>query len=307
MQHLPQITAAAVADSFSYHEQLKYISKLWRRAPYAVINLETTLSSTPPYSGYPLFCSPDVIAKTLKENGITHVALANNHTMDKGFLGVKKTLEAMKEAELENFGVGIEEDRALCFINHGELRVAMINATYGTNGMTVPKGVEIISELDTTLLLNQIKRAQDSLATHIIAYLHWGNEYQTSPHYTQKNLALWLRSRGVNLVIGSHPHVAQPIDQENAIVYSLGNFTSNQRKVNTDAGYTVRITLHKDNPKPVIESVAHYVDISENGLQKYRVLTLQDTSVIKNPAHKERMIKAIDGVQKIINSPVKYD
>ncbi len=307
MQHLPQVNAATTKDGFSYYEQLKYISKAWHRAPYSVINLETTLSDTPPYTGYPLFCSPDIIAQTLKDNGITHIALANNHAMDRGLIGVQKTAEALQNAQLEYFGVGIHEDRALCFINHFALKVALLNATYGTNGMPVPKGVERISELDTTALLKQINRAKDSLSTHIIAFLHWGNEYETTPHSTQKKLALWLRSKGVNLIVGSHPHVAQPIDKENSIIYSLGNFTSNQRKIDTDAGYSVRITLHQNNPTAYIEPLPHYVDISEDGLEKYRVLTLSDTTLVKNSIEKQRMIKAIKRVEKIIDTPVKYD
>ncbi len=307
MQHGPQITAATTANGFDYITHLEDIKEYWQSAHYSVINLETTLSSTPPYSGYPIFRSPVESVTALQQSGITHLALANNHTMDKGLRGVRSTLSILDSIGIEHYGLGEGENRALCFITHGNIKVALLNATYGTNGMPVPRGVNIISSLDTTLLAPEIQRAQDSAATHIIAYVHWGNEYQTTPHPTQKELGLWLREKGVNVVVGSHPHVAQPIDHKNSIVYSLGNFVSNQRWEHSDAGYNIRLRIFDGSPKVIIEPTAHYVDVSEGGSKKYRVLRLCDTIKVSDAHHRQRMINAIEKVENIIQRKVRYD
>ncbi len=309
MQHTPQITAARAAGNgeLDYTAHLSHIKGLWSSTHYCVVNLETTLSRTPPYSGYPMFRSPAEIATALKQSGVTHLALANNHTMDKGLRGVRSTLEVLDSVGVEHFGVGEGENRSLCFIEHGDIKVAILNATYGTNGMPVPRGVEIISSLDTTLLATEIQRAQDSAATHIIAYVHWGNEYQTSPNREQKKLGLWMRNKGVNTVIGSHPHVAQPIDYDNSIVYSLGNFVSNQRKVNTDAGYSVHLRITEGEEQIKITPFAHYVDMSGTRAQRYRVLLARDSTVVTNLSERKRMVEALQRVQSIIDKGVRYD
>ncbi len=307
MQHYPQVVAARVDSGYSYDESLSYIAPLWRSADYSIINLETTLSADGPYSGYPAFRSPDEIAHSLKHAGITHLALANNHTLDAGFRGVRSTIDAARRAEIEYFGAEIDSAKTYTILESDSLRIGIFNATYGTNGISIPAGVHLIERLDTVRLASAISELTALNTTHIIAFLHWGNEYQIAPSSEQKKLAMWLRAKGVNLVVGSHPHVPQPIDYRNSVVYSLGNFVSNQRFRNTDAGYSIRITFFQGVDRPVIKPYSHYVDISKSGVQKYRVLTLGDTSVVENPQTKERMISRINSTNKIINNFVQYD
>ncbi len=309
MQHGPQVRAASIDSGFDYDTQLKYIKHIWQGSQYSVINLETTLSPKAPYTGYPLFRSPLEIAATLRRAGITHIAMANNHTVDRGLKGVEYTLDALRAAGLEYFGVGLRDTTSKLYtiINNPPFKVAIINATYGTNGMPVHSDIEINSTLDTTTLFQNIREVKSLGATHTIAYLHWGDEYQLSPNRTQKQLALALKSKGVDIVIGSHPHVAQPIDFQNNIVYSLGNFVSNQRKTYTDCGYSVHITLFSDSIAPRIRPITHYVDISQGGVNKYRVLRLRDSMLIKNQSERQRMIKAIKATNNIINRVVRYD
>ncbi len=309
MQHGPQVRAARVEGGFDYTTQLKHIEHIWKGSEYSVINLETTLSPTAPYTGYPLFRSPSDIASTLKEVGITHIALANNHTVDRGLKGVEYTIDALRSAELEYFGVGLGDtiSKLYTFIDHPPFKVALLNATYGTNGMPVHSAIEMNSSLDTSLLFSTIESVKAQGATHTIAYLHWGNEYQLAPSREQKQLAMELKERGVDIVIGSHPHVAQPIDFENSIVYSLGNFVSNQRKPYTDSGYSVKVTLTAGSSTPKIRPIAHYVDISEGGVDKYRVLRLRDTALIASKDIRDKMVKAIERTNNVIHRTVKYD
>lgn len=311
MQHSPQFKSAACSDcplGYDYDTQLRSLTPIWRAADYSIINLETTLSPKPPYSGYPMFCAPSAVAYALKRAGITHCALANNHTLDRGKLGVSRTLSALDSAQLNHFGAATDTTTALyTILEKGSLRVGILNGTYGTNGIPTPKGVELNSSLDTTQFLSEIKELQTQGVSHLIAFVHWGEEYQTMPNKSQKRLAHWFKNKGINLVVGSHPHVAQPIDTLNSIVYSLGNFVSNQTKTNTDTGYSVKITITEGKEKVKIDYISHWVDISGAAQRKYSILPLKDTLEVAEHTWRNHMKGAIHRVEKIVNTPVKYD
>ncbi len=309
MQHSPQFRSAESSDrasGYNYDTQFRCLSPIWQSADFSIINLETTLSDTPPYSGYPMFCAPSEVASALKRAGITHCALANNHTLDRGRRGVERTTAALESAELEHFGAGFTKSTLYTTLSKGSLNIAILNGTYGTNGIETPKGVLLNSTLDTTLFKEQISESQSQGASHIIAFVHWGEEYQTSPNRAQRKLALWFKEKGVDLVVGSHPHVAQPIDTLHSVVYSLGNFVSNQTKIHTDAGYSVKVTFRENIPTPTIEHIAHWVDISGEGHRKYSILPLKDTLEVKSPSYRRAMIEAIERVERIVKNPVKY-
>lgn len=306
MQHSPQFQAARVEGGYDYDTHLRAIAPLWLGADYSVINLETTLSEEGGYSGYPMFCSPAAIAPALKRAGITHVAMANNHVCDRGLMGVQRTIAALDSAQLEYFGVGFS-DNDYAVLGKGALRVGVLNGTYGTNGLPVPKGVSINSTLDTSRFERNIRELDSLGVTHKVAYLHWGEEYQTSPSRAQKALAMWLRVKGVDVVVGSHPHVAQPIDTVNSVVYSLGNFVSNQTKINTNAGYSVLLTFIEGCDSVKIDHTAHYVDISGKGVKRYSVLPLSDTLEAQSEAQRRVMRESIERVEKIVRQEVRYD
>lgn len=308
MQHSPQVTAAHTNGTYDYDTQLRYISPYWKSADFAVINLETTLTDDGQYSGYPMFASPVEIAQALARAGITHVALANNHALDRRGDGVRKTAAALDFAGLPHTGVYATDSasKVTLMLEKDDFRIAVINFTYGTNGMAIPRGMVVNTPLDTAAMGAAIDRAHRAGATHTIVYVHFGQEYQITPDTEQKWLALWLRSRGANLVIGSHPHVPQPIDRVHHIVYSLGNFVSNQRKRYTDGGYSVRVTFSRHNFRPTIDFMPHYVDLSGSGGERYRILTPADSTIIADPEQRRRMINSINDTRTIINSKVDY-
>lgn len=257
MQHLPQVSAARQADgSYDYNYVFRQIAPFWRSADFAVVNLETTLSDTPPYTGYPMFRSPSSLATALAGAGVTHAALANNHAMDAGRRGVEQTLSALHQARITPIGVAKSHD-TVAILCKGALRIGLFNATYGTNGMPVPDGFAI-GVLDTLYLAQKIAEARSKEATHIVAFLHWGVEYQPRASAEQQALATWLRARGVDAVVGSHPHVVQQVDAKNSVVYSLGNFTSNQRERYKRSGLSVRLTFFEHLRGAQIEALAHY-------------------------------------------------
>lgn len=278
MQHLPQVSAARQADgTYDYTYVFRKIAPFWRSADFTVVNLETTLSDRPPYTGYPMFRSPKALASALATAGVTHAALANNHAMDAGRKGVDQTLDALNEARLTPVGVTTGRD-TVTILDKGAMRIALFNATYGTNGMPVPQGVSI-GVVDTLYFAQKIAEARSKNATHIVAFVHWGEEYQPHANRAQQALAAWLRAHGVDAVVGSHPHVVQQIDPARSVVYSLGNFTSNQRERYKRSGLSVRLTFYQGLRGARIEALAHYT------APDYSVVTSADQQELNDTYH----------------------
>lgn len=274
MQHMPQVEAALEADgSYDYHACFQYIKPFWEAADFAIANLETTLSERGPYSGYPRFASPVSLAGALKDAGVDAVVLANNHCCDRGAAGVRTTVRAVDSLGLLYAGVYLDSVGASkpLILSKGRFRVALLNATYGTNGLPVPQGT-VVHLIDTVRMAEEVRRARRDLATHVILFVHWGEEYQQQPNRAQRQLASWCRRQGVDVVVGSHPHVAQPIDTIENVVWSLGNFVSNQRNRYQDGGLNVRVTLSMTG-RPLIESLPHWVWTPvREGRKRYYVL-----------------------------------
>lgn len=263
MQHMPQVNAARSEDgSFDYSSCFQYIAPFWKSADFAVVNLETTLSEGGPYSGYPRFASPKALASALKDAGVDVTVLANNHCCDRGERGIRTTVRTVDSLGLHYAGVYTDSvlSRKPLILRKNNYRVALLNATYGTNGLPIPKGT-VVHLIDTVRMAEEVRVARRDSATHIILFVHWGEEYQRRPNGEQRRLADWCRRQGIDAVIGSHPHVAQPIDTAERVVWSLGNFVSNQRKRYQDGGLNVRVTLSFFG-KPVIESLPHWVWLS---------------------------------------------
>ena len=254
MAHLPQVESAKVGEeAYDFVPHFEGVRPLFGRADYVVANLETTLSPRPPYSGYPAFATPEQLAHDLAEVGVDAVTLANNHITDKGAEGVLHTLAALDNAGVDYVGVGVPAVRAGrtggLIARVGSFRVAFVAATDVLNRPA--EGVEV-ARVDTLTLGQKVDSVRDR-ADLVVALVHWGEEYHREPSHRQKALAEWLRSRGVDVVVGSHPHVVQPFEVERneesrtvgAVFYSLGNFISNQNDEGTDRGVAVRIGLHR--------------------------------------------------------------
>lgn len=137
-------------------------------------------------------------------------------------------------------------------IHKNGFRIALLNYTYDTNGVK-PSSPNIVNYIDKKIMLQDIDTARTWQPDVIIACMHWGNEYQSLPSREQRQLADWLLEQGVTHIIGSHPHVIQPMElrtdsitgAQHAVVYSLGNFISNMSKVNTDGGLIFTLELEK--------------------------------------------------------------
>ena len=241
MAHQQQLDAARnKSGSFDFSPQFKRVKPLLENE-FLVGNLETVFAGTAKklnYSGYPMFNTPDSLTYSLKDLGVDLLTLANNHIFDRGAAGARRTTEVLDSADLKWIGLGVGDvvsNDAIMLENNG-IKAAFINHSYGSNLWPKSNDVHlnVINEADLTQSLTRARALSPDI---IIACFHWGNEYQFSPSIHQKNAADITFNNGADLIIGTHPHVLQPIeirvssedDSVKAIAWSLGNFVSFQR------------------------------------------------------------------------------
>ena len=257
MQHQRQIDAARQKDgSLDYSPYFKQIEPYIQSADFAVVNLETPLGGAP-YSGYPMFCAHDNYLTALTDAGFDLMLSANNHILDRRDKGLLRTIRTFEDNSVPWLGIyrdAAHRREVLPFIREiNGFRVAFLNYTYGTNGIQKRTPVEI-DYIDRSLIKSDVSAARDAGAELICVCIHWGDEYKLLPNAEQKSLAKFIQGLGVEMIIGSHPHVIQPmlltddnlLGQPSLVVYSLGNFISAMRTTDTRGGAMVRVKLARD-------------------------------------------------------------
>lgn len=283
MQHKAQLEAARQADgSYSFDECFASITPYVSEADYAIVNLEMPLGGTP-YSGYPMFCAPDSYSLALKNAGFDLMLTANNHALDRRDKGVKRTLDVLDEQGLEHVGTyrdKSDRDKVLPLIKDiNGFKIAFLNYTYGTNGIKIQKDV-VVDYIDKAKIKKDIETARSAGAEVLCVAVHWGVEYVLLPNAAQKDLANFLTEQGVDLIIGGHPHVIQPMEMRWSkthnkkvfLIYSLGNLISNMTTKDTRGGALAKVKLVRDeNGNPAIDSASYRL-----------VFTLQPGSNSKN-------------------------
>lgn len=257
MGHDEQIAGAydQKCQCHNYEPVFRYIRDYIEQADIAVANLEVTLAG-PPYKGYPQFSSPDALAAAARDAGFDVMVMANNHALDRGKSGFIRTLNVLDSLRLIHTGTFADSlSRRLNYpliLEKKGIRLALLNYTYGTNGLTIPKPF-IINRIDTAVIRKDLEKARLAKPDFIVVTIHWGEEYQRTENSRQRNLADFILRHGANAIIGSHPHVIQPVrylyntdsSEVTPVVYSLGNFVSNQRAQYKDGGIVFGITLEK--------------------------------------------------------------
>lgn len=269
MQHQGQLDAARRADgSYDYSECFSLLAPVISEADYAVVNFETTLGGRN-YSGYPCFTSPDSYARALTDAGFDMLLTANNHTLDRLDRGLDRTISVLDSIGADHIGTytdQAERDRRIPFVRDIKgFRIGFLNYTYGTNGLTL-KGNGVVDYIDRSRIDKDIEATRAAGAELIVAAIHWGVEYKLLPHPSQTSLARHMREKGVEMIIGGHPHVIQPMELTDAdstgrrqlTVYSLGNFISNMRTTDTRGGAMVSVTLRRDSLGLAVVSDASY-------------------------------------------------
>jgi poly-gamma-glutamate capsule biosynthesis protein CapA/YwtB (metallophosphatase superfamily) len=259
MGHMPQVNSAYDSSSgkYNFNPVYDFVRPVISKADIAIANLETTLAGNP-FSGYPQFSSPDSLASALKNAGFDLLITANNHCLDRGPDGLTRTIQVLDSFKIQHTGT-FENDstRKLLYpyiYSVNGIKIAFLNYTYGTNGITAQPPV-IVNYIDSTQIIQDILTAKEKRVDYIIVTLHWGIEYERTENSNQKNIAKYLLKNGADLIIGSHPHVVQPIQKVypqaldstnfNLIVYSLGNYITNQRDRYKDGGIMFQVNLQK--------------------------------------------------------------
>jgi len=239
---------------YDYSDCFRYVEPYIKGVDFACANLEVTLGG-PPYAGYPCFSSPDALMFEVQNIGFDLLFTANNHVLDRGKHGVERTIMMLDSVGMPHAGSyvdSISRDTSYPIIMDVKgLKVGFINATYGTNGL-IEKAPNVVNRLDTVQMARDLERLEDMGADLKIAVLHWGNEYELKGNKRQLQCAQSLANHGADLIIGGHPHVVQNADtvynpqgEPVVLYYSMGNFISNQQRLETRGGIMVRATVNR--------------------------------------------------------------
>ena len=262
----------SATKTYDFSPAFEDVAKYIEKGDIAIGNLETTFTGAAAvYSGYPNFNTPESLGDALKDIGVDVVSTANNHCMDKLTKGVINTLDNLDRIGISHTGTSRtkEEQDTILVKDVNGMKIAFLAFTYGTNGINIPSGKEyLVNLIDEDLILEQIKLAKEQNPDLICASMHWGIEYAQKQNKEQEKLADLLFNNGVDVIIGNHAHVIEPMEKrtitlddgtekEVFVVYALGNFISGQVKEHTKstAILDMKITKKGETGKISIDSV----------------------------------------------------
>ena len=302
MCHNTQYMDAYDSDTGTYDFSYVFdnISSYTKTADICIGNLETSFAGEDRgYSNYPTFNSPDSLADSLKSIGVDVLSTAGNHALDMGFSGLSRTIDVLDKADISHLGTyKTQEDQDKVLIKYVKgVKIAFIDYTYGTNGISVPSDKKFcINLIDKDLIKKHIETAKNQNVDMIVACMHWGTEYKTSANDEQKELADFLFQNGVNVIIGNHPHVIQPMEKRTVtledgstrdgfVVYALGNFICDQNAVNTRDSIILNLKITKHTDGSITIDNYDYVPIymyKDTSVSKHKMKILDINKTIYN-------------------------
>lgn len=254
--------------TYNYDHLFTHIKDDIKASDISIVNQEVILGGVElGLSGYPCFNSPTELGDALVTAGFNVVCHATNHALDKGAAGLDNTMNFWKEKHPEIAVLGIHQTQEdydnnnVYLYKKDGVTIAILNYTYGTNGIPLPKGREYMVSL-----LNEDKIEKDLEYAHanadfVVVCPHWGTEYVYQPDSSQKYWAQFFADHDVDLVIGTHPHVIEPVEWVRGadgnftlVYYSLGNFVSNQDRIPRMLGAMAKVTITKKNGLTYISS-----------------------------------------------------
>lgn len=318
---------------YDFTSVFQNVAKYIEKADIAIGNLETTFAGKDRgYTGYPTFNSPSALGVALKNIGIDILSTANNHSLDKGYSGIVSTLDKLDEMGIEHMGTARSEDEQneILVKNVNGIKIAFLSYTYGTNGIPVPAGKEYsVNLIDKSLILKHIKLAKEQNVDIICTSMHWGDEYKQKQNKTQEELADYLFQNGVDIIIGNHAHVVEPMEKrkitledgtekEVFVVYALGNFVSGQTIEHTKSTVILDMHIRKngENGKISIDSVDYVPvycnDKSEKNSNRYELLDIRE-EILKYENDSEgkvdeslyKTLKAeLTNIESVIGNPI---
>lgn len=298
--------------SYDFTDMFRYVQPYFSKYNYMVANLEVTLAGeSRKYNGFPTFNSPDTIVDAVQQSGIDMLLTANNHCYDTGKNGFDRTVQVLAQKQMDHIGTRTAADKPYLVKDIGGIQFGLINYTYETNraasGRKTLNGIALQEESEAlvnsfnysnleafyTELSGHMDAMKSEGAEVILLYIHWGNEYKLEPSSYQKTMAKRLADLGVDVIIGGHPHVIEPIEiiesqvtgKQTVCLYSLGNAVSNQRiqfmdmkSGHTEDGMIFETTFIKNPDNTVvldkINVVPIWVNMHTDSAKHYHMLPL---------------------------------
>ena len=308
----------SATGEYDYNYAFTHFSNCVSSVDFAIANLETTLCGDDngySYSGYPCFNCPDAMAEALKNAGFDMLLTANNHSYDTSGKGFIRTQQVVAQVGLPHIGTRPSlADKNYAVVDVNGIRIGMINYTYNTgvnaNGSVSLNGIPLSvenSQLINTFHYGRLDAFYEKLsgemdamyadgAEVIVLYIHWGDEYHTTENATQRKMAQQLCNLGIDVIVGNHAHVPQPVDlltseedetQKTLCLYSTGNALSNlyqtqKHPVNTEDGMLFTFTFAKYSDGTVLVESTRIIPTwvhryDEGGVRKFQILYMDDT------------------------------
>ena len=284
-------------DEYDFSYVYEDIKNYTLSSDITIGSLETTFAGKEKgYSNYPTFNTPDSLATALKDIGVDVVSLAGNHALDYGYTGLCRTIDVFDNIGLSHLGTykTAEDQEKILIKDVKGVKIAFINYTYGTNGIPLPSGKEFcVNLIDKDFIKKQINQAKEQNVDMIVACMHWGTEYRTTANSEQKDLANFLFENGVDVILGNHPHVLEPMEKKTItlqdgttkdvfVVYALGNFTADQRDEITRDSAILNLTITKNSDGKISIDKVNYVPIymyknTNVSTHKFKILDIEKT------------------------------
>lgn len=275
MFHPSQLDGAynPATGTYDFHNSFKAVKDILQAADLAIANFEGTTAGNGVYAyqGYPLFNAPDEVLDAIKDAGFDILSTVNNHSLDTRKAGVIRTVQEINKRGMDTIGTYVEKPETRVLIKDVKgIKIAFLAYTEMVNGLEStmsPADLDaMINIINETKILEDIAYAKSENADIIIACLHWGDEYARIQAARQEALADMMFAEGVDIILGSHPHVIQPAQRleydgkTKFVAYSMGNFLSNQR-VETLVPYGMTEEVSKYTEDGVIVDI----NIEKNG------------------------------------------
>ena len=249
--------AARVSDGYDFSYDYEKVADKIAAPDVAILNQETIISTEHNVSSYPMFNSPVEVGEEMLKIGFDVFNIATNHSLDCGEKGLISAINFWKGKNAITTGAYLNsDDMANIPMNEvNGVKIAYLGFTESTNGLSLPDDTEVIlvQSKDESLLQQQIAKAKET-ADVVIVNAHWGEEYTHEPNDNQRSLAQKLASWGADVIIGTHPHVIQPVEyivnsdgRKTLVAYSLGNFISAQNRGPRMLGGMLNFEVVKNN------------------------------------------------------------
>ncbi|MTI68493.1 MAG: CapA family protein [Firmicutes bacterium] len=301
MFHTPQIKAAFKEGVFDFTNNFSKVKKYIESSDLALANFESvTAGNEHRFRGYPTFNSPKQTLDAIKDAGFDILSTANNHSIDMGKEGIIDTIDYINKLNLKNVGTYKTPNKKVLTEDVNGVKISFLSYTYGCNGLesrlTDKELSYMVNMIDKEKIKSDLVKVENSDTDLTVVFIHWGHEYHRNPSLYQKNLAKNMVKWGADIILGSHPHVIQESEfisykgEEKFVIYSLGNFISNQRRETlsfknrnyTEDGVIVKINITKDYIKDKVSiKEVNYIPTwvnrdSKDGKLSYEVLPVKD-------------------------------